>query len=96
MEEPGREQHDYVPPWWERGNHGRANRAFDRSPTRVLAFYAVVAVLSVALIARAIVDPSAALHGVRGPGSLIAAVLLIPLIGFYAPRAWRARRRRGS
>jgi hypothetical protein len=60
----------------------------------VLALYAVLFLLSVALVARAIVDPHAALRGVRGPGSLVAAVFLIPLVGFYAPRAWRARNRR--
>lgn len=93
MQEPDRETHDYVPPWWERGLHGNANRRFDSSPARVLAFYAVLFVISVALVVRAIVDPHAALHGYRGPASLVAAVVLIPLIGFYAPRAWRARKR---
>ena len=59
----------------------------------MLAFYAVIFVLSTALIVRAIVDPHAAMHGYRGPGSLVAAVILIPLIAFYAPRAWKARQR---
>jgi hypothetical protein len=93
VQEPNRETHDYVPPWWERGRRGPANRRFDSSPSRVLAFYAVLLVLSVALVARAIVDPHAALRGYRGPASLVAAVCLIPLIGYYAPRAWRARNR---
>ena len=96
MQEPNPERHDYVPPWWERGRHGPANRRFDSSPARVLVFYAVLFVLSVALVVRAIVDPHAALHGYRGPSSLVAAVFLIPLIGFYAPRAWRARKRRDA
>jgi hypothetical protein len=91
QEEP--ETHDYVPPWWERGRRANANRRFDSSPTRVLAFYAVLLVVSIALLVRWVLDPHAALHGYRGPGSLVAAVVLIPLIAFYAPRAWRARRR---
>jgi hypothetical protein len=96
VQEPDLETHDYVPPWWERGRHRNANRRFDSSPSRVLAFYAVLFVTSVALVVRAIVDPHAALHGYRGPASLVAAVFLIPLIGFYAPGAWRARKRRGA
>jgi hypothetical protein len=93
VQEDGRETHDYVPPWWERGRYGEANRRFDRSPTRVLAFYAVMFVVSIALVVRAIVDLHAAMHGYRGPSSLAAAVILIPLIAFYAPRAWKARQR---
>jgi hypothetical protein len=93
MQEDGREKPDYVPPWWERGRYGEANHRFDRSPTRVLAFYAVIFLVSIALIVRAILDPHAAMHGYRGPGSLVAAVILIPLIAFYAPRAWAARQR---
>ena len=93
MQDVGRETHDYVPPWWERGRRANANRRFDSSPGRVLDLYAVLFVTSVALVVRAIVDPHAALRGYRGPSSLVAAVVLIPLVAFYAPRAWRARRR---
>jgi hypothetical protein len=93
VQEQDTETHDYVPPWWERGRHRNVNRRFDSSPTRVLAFYAVLFVLSVALLARAVVDPHAAFHGYRGPGSVVAAVFLIPLVIYYAPRAWRARQR---
>lgn len=92
MQEPNRETHDYVPPWWERGRHARANRRFDSSPGRVLAFYALMFVLSIGILVRLAVDPHAALRGYRGPGSVVAAFILIPLIAFYAPRAWKARR----
>jgi len=44
----------------------------------VLAFYAVIFIVSTALVIRAVVDPHAATHGYRGPGSLVSAVILIP------------------
>lgn len=94
MEEPRSETHDYVPPWWERGRHAAVNRRFDSSPSRVLAFYALLLMVSIAIIVQLIVDPHAALRGYRVPGSVVAAFVLIPLIVFYAPRAWRARGRR--
>ena len=58
----------------------------------MLVFYAVILLVSIALLVRLAVDPHAALHGYRGPGSVVAAVFLIPLVIYYAPRAWRARR----
>ncbi len=93
MDDPASEPTpDYVPSWWERGRYGRANRRFDRSPTRVLAFYVVMGIIGLAIIVQAIVNPHAALHGYRSGRALVGAVLLLPIIVVYAPRAWRARR----
>jgi hypothetical protein len=81
------ESPDYVPRSWSRS---RFNRWFDRSPTRVLAFYALMGAIGVALIAQAIVDPSG-VHGGLAVRALVGAVLFLPLIFVYAPRAWKAR-----
>lgn len=98
MDEPaGESPPDYVPSWWERGRYGRANHAFDRSPSRVLAFYTVMGLIGIGIILQAIVDPGSATHGYMALRGLVGAVLLVPIVAVYAPRAWRARReqRRG-
>jgi hypothetical protein len=87
MDELHTDPPDYVPGWWQRS---RANRAFDRSPTRVLALYSIMAVIGVAIVVQAIADPGW-LNGYWAIRGLVGAVLLLPLIAVYAPRAWKAR-----
>ncbi|HEX3510364.1 MAG TPA: hypothetical protein VHT27_04610 [Solirubrobacteraceae bacterium] len=81
---------DYVPSWWERGRYARANHTFDRSPTRVLAFYVVMALVGLTIIALDVANPHR-LHGYWGIKGAIGAVLLLPIVVVYAPRAWKAR-----
>jgi hypothetical protein len=91
MDEPSpNDPPNYVPSWWERGRFRRGNHAFDRSPTRVLIFYVLMATVGIVILVEDISDPNR-VNGAWAIRSLVGAVLLLPIVVIYAPRAWKAR-----